>query len=210
MCASSQTTCRPAQLTLSCQIASTCPSVDELGIVHTITFKACASSDSAIDRQPAHTRTCPMTSLAAHAPVALQPLCDSKGRLLDAAIGWSSRPQVNCALHGHPGRRKRWNHWCITTPQWMLALTLADLDYLGYGAAYFLDLQTGQSVAHAQFRPFALGCQLPDAPLASHAFNPRPPVIDPIEKLWNQSPMARPKLPATPTMPGERHEPYRN
>ena len=112
-----------------------------------------------------------MTSLASHAPVALQPLCDSKGRLLDAAIGWSSRPQVNCALHGHPGRRKRWNHWCITTPQWMLALTLADLDYLGYGAAYFLDLQTGQSVAHAQFRPFALGCQLPDAPLASHAFN---------------------------------------
>ena len=26
------------------------------------------------------------------------------------------------------GRRKRWNHWCITTPQWTLSLTQADLD----------------------------------------------------------------------------------
>lgn len=112
-----------------------------------------------------------MTSLASHATFPLQPLCDSKGRLLDAAIGWSSRPLVDCALRGHLGRRKRWNHWCITTPQWMLALTLADLDYLGYGAAYFLDLESGKSVARAQFRPFALGCQLPDLPLESHAFN---------------------------------------
>ena len=112
-----------------------------------------------------------MTSLTSHAPLPLQPLCDSKGRLLDEAIGWSNRPQVDCTLHGHAGRRKRWNHWCITTPQWMLSLTLADLDYLGYGAAYFLDLESGQAVAHAQFRPFALGCQLPDLPLESHAFS---------------------------------------
>jgi hypothetical protein len=112
-----------------------------------------------------------MTSFAAPAAFPPQPLCDSKGRLLAEAIGWSSRPQVHCALRGHLGRRKRWNHWCITTPQWMLALTLADLDYLGYGAAYFLDLDSGRAVAHTQLRPFAFGCQLPDLPLESHAFN---------------------------------------
>jgi hypothetical protein len=113
-----------------------------------------------------------MTSIAtAYTALPPQPLCDSKGRLLDDAVGWSSRPQVDCTLHGHAGRRKRWNHWCITTPQWMLSLTLADLDYLGYGAAYFLDLESGQAVAHTQFRPFALGCQLPDLPLESHAFS---------------------------------------
>ncbi len=111
-----------------------------------------------------------MTSLTSHAPSVFQPLCDSKGRLLEAAVGWSSQPRVNCALHGHLGRRKRWNHWCITTPQWMLALTLADLDYLGYGAAYFLDMESGQSVAHTQLSPLAVGCQLPDLPLESHAF----------------------------------------
>ncbi len=112
-----------------------------------------------------------MTTFATYAALPLQPLCDSKGRLLDDAVGWSNRPQVDCTLHGHAGRRKRWNHWCITTPQWMLSLTLADLDYLGYGAAYFLDLETGQAVAHTQFRPFALGCHLPDLPQESHSFS---------------------------------------
>ncbi|MDQ2516346.1 DUF2804 domain-containing protein, partial [Pseudomonas aeruginosa] len=66
--------------------------------------------------------------------------------------------------------RKRWNHWCIVSPGWMLSLTIADLDYLTYGAAYFLDLDSGQAVAHTQIRFFGLGCQLPDEPQASHAF----------------------------------------
>ncbi|MFY0104350.1 DUF2804 family protein, partial [Acinetobacter baumannii] len=70
----------------------------------------------------------------------------------------------------HFGRRKRWNHWCIVSPGWMLSLTIADLDYLTYGAAYFLDLDSGQAVAHTQIRFFGLGCQLPDEPQASHAF----------------------------------------
>lgn len=111
-----------------------------------------------------------MTSFATSAALQPQPLCDSKGRLAADAIGLSRRPQVHCALPGHYGRRKRWNHWCITTPRWMLSLTLADLDYLGYGAAYFLDLDSGQAIAHTQFRPFGLGCRLPDWPLESHEF----------------------------------------
>lgn len=112
-----------------------------------------------------------MTSFASPAPFPLQPLCDAQGRLMPEAVGCSSRPQVDCTLHGHLGRRKRWNHWCITTPQWMLSLTLADLDYLGYGAIYFLDLETGQAVAHSRVRPFAVGCHLPDQPLESHEFD---------------------------------------
>lgn len=112
-----------------------------------------------------------MNSLTASTLPHVQPLCDSKGRLLADAVGCSSRPLVDCALHGHYGRRKRWNNWCITSPEWMLTLTLADLDYLGYGAACFLDLQTGQTISHTQLRPFGLGCRLPDQPLSSHAFN---------------------------------------
>ncbi len=100
-----------------------------------------------------------------------QPLCNAQGQLSPKAIGWSPRPQVHCALPGHIGRRKRWNHWSITTPQCMLSLTLADLDYLGYGAAYFLDLETGHAVAHTQLRAFARGCRLPDTPVESHRFN---------------------------------------
>ena len=100
----------------------------------------------------------------------LQPLCDKKGQLNPEAVGWSSRPVVHCAMPGNIGRRKRWNHWCITTPQWMLAMTFADLDYLGYGAAYFLDLDSGKLISHTRLRLFGRGCQLPDTPLESHEF----------------------------------------
>jgi len=104
------------------------------------------------------------------APAPLQPLCDALGRLDPDVIGWSRRPQLLCALPAHFGRRKRWNHWCITTPRWVLSLTVADLDYVGYGAAYFLDLETGRSVAHTLLRPFGYGCDLPETPLESHEF----------------------------------------
>lgn len=98
-------------------------------------------------------------------------LCTSQGLLNPQAIGWSPRPLTDCTIPGHFGRRKRWNHWCITTPQWILSLTHADLDYLGYGAAYFLDLQSGQAIAYNQVRLFGMGCDLPDQPQQSHEFN---------------------------------------
>lgn len=103
-------------------------------------------------------------------PAAAPPLCDARGRLNSAAVGWSSRPQTLCQLSGNAGRRKRWNHWCINAPGWMLSITIADLDYLGYGALYFLDLETGQSVHRTRFSPFGLGCHLPDMPNQSHRF----------------------------------------
>ncbi|MEX6502189.1 DUF2804 domain-containing protein [Pseudomonas zhanjiangensis] len=98
-------------------------------------------------------------------------LCGSRGRLNPQAVGWSPQPHLDCTINGHLGRRKRWNHWCITTPGWMLSLTQADLDYIRYGAAYFLDLETGQAVAHRQLSLLGRGCLLPDQPLHSHQFN---------------------------------------
>lgn len=98
-------------------------------------------------------------------------LCDSRGQLNPQAVGWSPRPMVDCAIPGHYGRRKRWNHWCITTPQWMLSFTQADLDYLGYAGVCFADLQSGQAVAYSQYRLFGRGCELPDQPQQSHEFN---------------------------------------
>ncbi|NQD91956.1 DUF2804 domain-containing protein [Pseudomonas sp. CrR25] len=111
-----------------------------------------------------------MNSFTHPQPPTLIELCDAQGRLNPHAVGWSPRPQLDFSLPGHYGRRKRWNHWCITTPQWMLSLTQADLDYLGYGAAYFLDLESGQAVEHSQLRWLARGCRLPDQPQQSHEF----------------------------------------
>lgn len=112
-----------------------------------------------------------MNSFTLAAPLAAIPLCSDQGQLNPQAIGWSPRPLVDCAIPGHYGRRKRWNHWCITTPDWMLSLTQADLDYLGYAAAYFLDLQSGQACSFSQFRLFGFGSHLPDHPQQSHEFN---------------------------------------
>ncbi|WP_435605521.1 DUF2804 domain-containing protein [Pseudomonas knackmussii] len=97
-------------------------------------------------------------------------LCDPFGRLRPEAIGWSVHPQLNCALPGPRGRRKRWNHWCLIAPGWMLSLTVADLDYLGYGALYFLDLNSGNAVSRTLISPLGHGCRLPDRPNQSHAF----------------------------------------
>ena len=111
-----------------------------------------------------------MNSFTAPPPPPLQPLCDSRGNLDPAAIGWSNKP-LDCRLPAHYGRRKRWNQWCISTPRWMLSLTLADLDYLGYGVLYFHDLDSGHSVLHTQRSLFGRGCQLPDNALQSQAFS---------------------------------------
>nr|WP_241492112.1 DUF2804 domain-containing protein [Pseudomonas sp. TTU2014-080ASC] len=97
-------------------------------------------------------------------------LCDSKGQLNPHAIGFSSRPSVHCAIPGHFGRRKRWNHWCITSPQWMLSITQADFDYIGLAAANFVDLISGKHMGFSQTRLFARDCHLPDRPFESHSF----------------------------------------
>lgn len=112
-----------------------------------------------------------MNSFSHPEPLAAIALCDSRGNLNSQAIGWSLRPRVDCAIPGRYGRRKRWNHWCITTPEWMLTFTQSDLDYVGYVAAYFLDLRSGQAAAYSQYRLFARGCELPNQPQQSHAFN---------------------------------------
>src|SRR3990167_1893848 len=153
------------------QNASTCPSL-KVRASSTYLSKLLRSSMTANSprRLQQNTWTCPMNSFTRpHASCAIA-LCDARGRLNPQAIGWSPRPRIDCALPGHVGRRKRWNPWCITTPHWMLVLTQADFDYVGYGAAYFLDLSSGQAVAHSQLRVFARDCGLPDQPEQSHEF----------------------------------------
>jgi hypothetical protein len=39
---------------------------------------------------------------------------------------------------------KRWRHWCVTDRRFVLALTLADVGYLGLAALWYLDVATGR------------------------------------------------------------------
>ena len=84
-------------------------------------------------------------------------LCDGRGRLDPAAVGWSRRPLHCCNLSGHPGRKKRWEYWCVTTATHLLTVTYADVDYLGIAEAAFLDFEEGRLHRRGIALPLAAG-----------------------------------------------------
>lgn len=73
-------------------------------------------------------------------------LCDARGRLAPAAVGWSRQPRVRANLHGHPLRKKRWNFWNWIDPDFVFSVTVAELDYASLCATFFIDFETRRSV----------------------------------------------------------------
>jgi len=47
---------------------------------------------------------------------------------------------------------KRWSYWCVTDERFVLALTLADLGYLGLASLWYLDFQTGRTRSSTALR----------------------------------------------------------
>jgi hypothetical protein len=88
-------------------------------------------------------------------------LCDSRGRLLRASVGWSPHPLHTCNLSGHWPRKKRWNFWGVTSDKCLFSATLAGLDYIGVASAYFLEYETKRFIEQAVQVPFGRGCVLP-------------------------------------------------
>jgi hypothetical protein len=100
-----------------------------------------------------------------HEPEITRPvdLCGADGRLADSARGWSRRPLHRSNLGGPWGRRKRWDYWAITNRDGLvLAITYADLDYLGLVTVAFLDVRAQRWTQHALVVPGALGFSQPD------------------------------------------------
>lgn len=64
-------------------------------------------------------------------------LCRPDGRLNPAAVGFSRRPLHRANL-GRRGRRKRWEYWCIQTPDLVFSVTVSDLDYASLCSAWSL------------------------------------------------------------------------
>lgn len=91
-------------------------------------------------------------------------LCDHRGRLAPGARGWSRQPLHRANLRGAHGRKKRWDYWCITSPDLYLSLTYADIDYLGTISVWVYQPSTGIEVDLAKVVPFACGFALPDEP----------------------------------------------
>jgi hypothetical protein len=92
-------------------------------------------------------------------------LCQPGGRRLDeAAKGWSRTPLHTCNLRGVWGRTKRWDWWGILTGDLAIAITYADVDFLGLANVWWADLATGETGGHDVATPAGKGITLPDKP----------------------------------------------
>jgi hypothetical protein len=98
-----------------------------------------------------------------HEPELTQPvnLCDPRGNLNPAAVGWSRHPLHLCNLKGHWPRKKRWNYWAIVSPTHLFSITLSNVDYLGLPFIYLLDFKTKTFTEKTLLKPFGTGCNLP-------------------------------------------------
>jgi hypothetical protein len=105
-----------------------------------------------------------------HEPELTQPcaLTDARGRLRAEAVGWSRHPLHDGRLRGSFARKKRWNYWGVLGQDFFLALTLADVDYLGLATASLVRLSTGELVERVAVTPFARKLCLPDAALGGY------------------------------------------
>ncbi|MGY0488103.1 DUF2804 domain-containing protein [Streptomyces sp. WG-D5] len=89
-------------------------------------------------------------------------LTGADGRLDPAAVGWSRLPVHRTGLRGW-GRNKRWEHWCVTTPTHLVALTVSDLDFLALNSVYLLEFgPSGREFEVADLVPLGRGVRLPD------------------------------------------------
>jgi hypothetical protein len=95
-------------------------------------------------------------------PVAL---CAPGGRRLHPeARGWSRTPLHRANLRGGWGRTKRWDYWAVLTDDLVLAVTYADVDYLGIASVWWADLDTDREGGRERVVPLARGISLPDVP----------------------------------------------
>lgn len=76
-------------------------------------------------------------------------LCLPSGRLNRAAVGWSRRPLHRANLKGW-GRNKRFEYWCITSPDLVAAINVSHGDYRVTLATFFLDLKTMHAFSQAE------------------------------------------------------------
>ncbi|HSQ00380.1 MAG TPA: DUF2804 domain-containing protein [Candidatus Dormibacteraeota bacterium] len=99
-------------------------------------------------------------------------LCDARGRLDPAAVGWSRRPLVRANLRGHWPRKKRWNFWNWISPRFVFSVTLADVDYAAFCQVTFIDFESTRTLTGmALARPGAIA--LPEQVERTVAFRGR-------------------------------------
>jgi hypothetical protein len=98
-------------------------------------------------------------------------LCDAWGQLNPEAVGFSRQPLHTCRLSGHALRKKRWNYWCVTSPDYLFSITLSNTDYLGMIFAYLLDVKTGVFIEQTVTTLFGSGVRMNDQVTGALSFD---------------------------------------
>jgi hypothetical protein len=97
-------------------------------------------------------------------------MCRADGSLAPDAVGWTRRPLHRANLHGW-GRNKRFEFWCVTTPDFIVTANISDHDYRRMIASAFIDRRTKAVVATRENRWLARGSPLsgldPATPMAA-------------------------------------------
>lgn len=94
-------------------------------------------------------------------------MCDQQGKLSPDGVGWARHPIIACNVKGSLFRKKKWNYWCVTSPQLLFSATISHLDYAAVIFIYALDLATKKFQEKTVVVPFGKGCNMPDEVYAS-------------------------------------------
>ena len=88
--------------------------------------------------------------------------CDARGRLNPAARGWSRHPLLRANLHGRPGRKKRWDYWNVNSPDVVVGMVYADVDYAGLANVWVMEHASAREATAGVLVPFARGFRMPE------------------------------------------------
>ncbi len=86
------------------------------------------------------------------------PLLDARGQLIDR--GWAIeevRQYDRSTIRASSLRIKEWDYYCILSPDFGLALTVADNGYLGFLGTSWMDLKSQTAVNDGAVIPFPMG-----------------------------------------------------
>lgn len=96
-------------------------------------------------------------------------LCLPSGALNPAAVAWSRTPLHRANLRTNQGlsraatwsRTRRWEDWCVITPDHIVWCSVTSLNYAGMHALWVLDRRTGAEVETSTTTPLARDVHLP-------------------------------------------------
>lgn len=89
------------------------------------------------------------------------PLCDSKGNLNPAAIGYARKPIIDCNLSGRFLRKKKWNYWCVYGDEILFSATISHLDFAAVCFVYFFEYETQRFFEKTVLIPLGNKVQMP-------------------------------------------------